>query len=121
MGGRANQRRGEIEAVIDGERRILCLTLGALAELETAFGVDNIADLASRFSGGQIGASGMIAILAAGLRGGGNLVDDEDVRDMAVEGGIEGAVRLTARLLASAFMSERSEVPQNPIRPQQSR
>lgn len=27
MGGRANRRRGEIEAIIDGERRILCLTL----------------------------------------------------------------------------------------------
>ena len=30
--GRANRQRGEIEAVIDGERRILCMTLGALAE-----------------------------------------------------------------------------------------
>ena len=33
MHGRANRRRGEVEAEMDGERRILCLTLGALAEL----------------------------------------------------------------------------------------
>lgn len=115
---RANIRRGEIEAVIDGERRILCLTLGALAELETAFGVDNIADLAKRFAGGGIGAHGIIAILGAALRGGGNLVDDDDVRDMQVEGGVEGAVRLTATLLAGAFLAERGASTANPLKPQ---
>ena len=68
--GRANGRRGEVEAIIDGERRILCLTLGALAEIETAFGVDNIGDLAGRLARGRIGAATIIAILAAALRGG---------------------------------------------------
>lgn len=119
MGARANGRRGEVEAVIDGERRILCLTLGALAELETAFDVDNIADLAVRFGGGRIGAADLIAILGAGLRGGGNTVDDDDVRDMQVEGGVEGAVRLAARLLGSAFLPERGEKSANPPEPQQ--
>ena len=104
MTERANRRRGEIEAVIDGKRRILCLTLGARAELETAFGVDNIIDLAGAFSKGRIGAKGMIAVLGAGLRGGGNVIDDEDVATMSIEGGVEGAVRLTAELLSSAFL-----------------
>jgi hypothetical protein len=104
MTPRANRRRGEIEAMIDGKRRILCLTLGALAELETAFGVDNIMDLASAFSKGRIGAKGMIAVLGAGLRGGGNVMDDEDVATMYIDGGVEGAVRLTAQLLSSAFL-----------------
>ena len=48
--GRANRRRGEVEAVLDGERRILCLTLGALAELETAFCADDLTGLAERFA-----------------------------------------------------------------------
>lgn len=116
--GRANGRRGEIEAVIDGERRILCLTLGALAELETAFGVDNIADLAALFADGRLGATGLIAVIGAALRGGGNLVDDEDVRDMRVEGGVEGAIRLTARLLSHAFLSEEESSRANPSKPQ---
>ncbi|MGV3550174.1 gene transfer agent family protein [Rhizobium sp.] len=110
--GRANGQRGEIEAMIDGERRILCMTLGALAELETAFGVDNIADLAGRFSGGRVGAKDVMAIIAAGLRGGGNLVDDGDLRDCRVEGGVGGAIRLAADLLGSAFAA--GEQPQNP-------
>lgn len=112
QGARANRRRGEIEAVIDGERRILCMTLGALAELETAFGVDNIADLAGRFSGGKVGARDVMAIIAAGLRGGGNVVADADLEDMRVEGGIAGAMRLAARLLDSAFAPE--DAPANP-------
>jgi hypothetical protein len=110
-GGRANRQRGEIEAVIDGERRILCMTLGALAELETAFGVDNIAELAGRFAGGRVGTRDVMAIIAAGLRGGGNLVDDGDLADLRVEGGISGAIRLAARLLESAFLSEEMPPP----------
>jgi hypothetical protein len=38
----ANRHRGEIEAVLDGRPRTLCLTLGALAELEAAFGAQDL-------------------------------------------------------------------------------
>ncbi len=59
-GARANRRRSEIEAVIDGEQRILCLMLDALAELATAFSADNLVGLAERFSRGQLKAADMI-------------------------------------------------------------
>jgi hypothetical protein len=101
--GRANRRRGEIEAMIGGERRVLCLTLGGLAELETAFGTDSLNDLAARFSTGRLKAADMIRIIGAGLRGGGNLLSDEDVGEMEIEGGVAGAARIVAELLLSAF------------------
>ncbi|MFD1327620.1 gene transfer agent family protein [Mycoplana ramosa] len=106
MVGRANRRRGEIEAVFDGERRILCLTLGALAELETAFEVDNLDDLARRFSRGSISARDIIRILGAGLRGGGNLYSDEDVAGMMSQAGLEGFARTVAALLSATFGTE---------------
>jgi hypothetical protein len=115
---RANARRGEVEAVIDGRRRILCLTLGALAEIETAFGVDNIADLVGRISGEKLGSTEMIAILGAALRGGGNIVADEDVADMRVDGGVDAAIGLVARLLRSTFLPEREAPRPNPLKPQ---
>ncbi len=102
---RANRHRGEVEAVIDGERRILCLTLGSLAELETAFAAENLMALAARFSTGRLKADDMIRILGAGLRGGGNLVSDEDVAGMSVEGGLAGLARLTGDLLTATFGS----------------
>ncbi len=100
---RANRHRGEVEAIIDGERRILCLTLGSLAELETAFGAENLAALAARFAGGRLSAADIIRILAAGLRGGGNLIGEEEVAAMTVHGGLAGAARLVAELLAATF------------------
>jgi hypothetical protein len=100
---RANRRRGEVEAMIDGERRILCLTLGALAELETAFSADNLAELASRFSGGRVRSADLIRILGAGLRGAGNRFSDEDVAGMSVDGGLEAAARAVRDLLEATF------------------
>ncbi len=60
--------------MIGGERRVLCLTLGGLAELETASVSDSLNDLAARFSTGRLKAADMIRIIGAGLRGGGNLL-----------------------------------------------
>lgn len=111
---RANRRRGEVEAVIDGERRILCLTLGALAELETAFAADSLADLASRFSHGRLGSRDLIRILAAGLRGGGNCCTDEDVADMCVDGGLGTCVEIVRSLLLVTFGSAQEAAPENP-------
>lgn len=101
--GRANRRRGEIEAVIDGERRILCLTLAALAELETAFAVDDLRGLAARFAEGRLRALDLARILGAGLRGGGNVLSDEEVAAMSIEGGIYAYARVVSELLAATF------------------
>ncbi len=98
-----NRRRGEIAADFDGEPRLLCLTLGALAELEAALGVDNIADLGARFAHGKLSARDIIAILGAGLRGAGNRIDDEDVAMMGSEGGAAGLARIAAELLVATF------------------
>lgn len=100
---RANRHRGEVEAVIDGERRILCLTLGALAELETAFGAESLVDLATRFASGRLKSADLTRILACGLRGGGNRLSDADVAEMAVDGGVAGAARVVGELLAVTF------------------
>ena len=98
-----NRRRGEVEAVIDGQRRTLCLTLGALAELEDAFGAEDIAALARRFGSGSLAARDIIRIMGAGLRGAGEAVTDDMVAAMRFEGGTAGAAALVAELLGAAF------------------
>lgn len=108
MAARANRRRGEVEAMIGGERRVLCLTLGALAELETAFAADDLADLGRRFAKGRLKAQDLIRLLGAGLRGGGNLISDEEVASLEVEGGVAGAARIVTQLLHAAFEAEES-------------
>ncbi len=71
-----NRHRGEIEAVLDGKSYRLCLTLGALAELEHAFGEDDMLAVAERFEQGRIAAKDAIRIIGAGLRGAGYDFDD---------------------------------------------
>lgn len=109
-----NRRRGEIGAMLDGEQRVLCLTLGALAELEGAFAADDLGALVERFGSGRLSAADMVRIIGAGLRGGGMAVSDEDVRQMRAEDGAAGFARIVAELLEATFGSGGKDVPQNP-------
>ena len=65
----ANGVRGEVVARLAGVERRLCLTLGALAEMETVLGVSGIEALAERLRG--LSARDLMGVLAALLRGGG--------------------------------------------------
>jgi hypothetical protein len=99
----ANRHRGEIDAVLDGKPYTLCLTLGALAGLEAAFGDADMLALATRFETGRISARDCQRIIGAGLRGAGHDVSDQAVAAMRVEGGAAGYVDIVARLLSATF------------------
>jgi Phage tail tube protein, GTA-gp10 len=98
-----NPLRGEIDAVIGGERRTLCLTLGALAELESRLNAGDLTGLAERFAKGRVSARDLIAIIGAGLRGGGHEIADDDLARLNIEGGLKGAADVAARLLRATF------------------
>jgi len=104
-----NLHRGEIEAEIGGARRRLVLTLGALAELEAAFGADDMLALTQRFATGRLKARDLTRIIAAGLRGAGESITDEDVSRMTVADGVNGYVRIAGDLLAATFGTQESE------------
>lgn len=99
----ANMHRGETSIRLDGEERVLCLTLGALAELEARLGAGDLVGLSERFAGGKVSARDLLAIIGAGLRGAGNAVSDEALANMRIEGGLKGAAEAAARLLRLTF------------------
>lgn len=99
----ANTHRGEIDAIIGGETLTLCLTLGALAELEARLQAGDLVGLAERFAGGRVSARDLTAILGAGLRGGGHAISDDDLARLSIEGGLAGAADIAARLLKATF------------------
>jgi hypothetical protein len=98
-----NKYRGEIDAELGGRRRTLVLTLGALAELESAFGAVDLMALAERFGTGRLSARDLVRIIAAGLRGAGEAVSDDEVAAMATSGGAPAYVRIAAELIAATF------------------
>ena len=99
----ANKHRGEVDAVLDGVQHRLCLTLGALAELEAAFGDTDMVALAKRFETGRLSAQDCVRIIGAGLRGAGHVIDDLAVARMQADGGATGFVAIVARLLGATF------------------
>lgn len=101
-----NLHRGEISATLDGKPYTLCLTLGALAELEERLGGTDILALAQRFESGRITAREAIFVIGAGLRGAGHDIADETVGRMQVDGGVPGYLALVIDLLQAAFGAE---------------
>ena len=106
-----NRHRGEIDVALGDKRWTLCLTLGALAELEAAYGDEDLLSLAERFERGAIGARDAIRIIGAGLRGAGNDVSDGEVAALTVEGGAAGYIRIVADLLQATFVAAGPEDP----------
>ncbi len=101
----ANPWRGDVALVIDGERRVMRLTLGALAELEAALESGSLVDLVRRFEAGAFTTRDVLALIVAGLRGGGWQGRAADLVQAEIEGGPLAAARAAAELLARAFMT----------------
>jgi len=99
----ANPYAGEVALVIDGERHVMRLTLGALAELEATLERGSLVDLVARFEEGAFSTRDVLALIVAGLRGGGWRGTAADLLSAEIEGGPVAAARAAAEVLARAF------------------
>jgi hypothetical protein len=79
--------------MLGGERRRLCLTLGALAEIETGLALDGLETLGERMR--RLSARDLMVVLAALLRGGGE--DDAEAAARSAD------AREAAEAVAAAF------------------
>lgn len=90
-----NRARGEVLLAIDGRERRLCLTLGALAELEAAFDVISLTQLSERLA--QLTASDLIVVLAALTAGSGEPLSTAELAAARID------PRAAAHAVAAAF------------------
>lgn len=100
----SNPWRGDVALVIDGQRCVMRLTLGALASLEAALHVGTLVDLVQRFEGGAFSSRDVMVLLGAGLEGGECPVDPATLGKAVIEGGPMAGARAAAELLARAFV-----------------
>ena len=98
-----NPYAGEVALVLDGARHVARLTLGALAELEEALAEDSLLDMVARFEAGRFSSRDVLALVVAGLRGGGWTGTAADLRSVEIGGGPVEAAPVAALLLARAF------------------
>jgi hypothetical protein len=99
----ANPWRGEVELVVDGEARTMRLTLAALAELEARLKSESLIDLIERFETGGFRVRDLIALLVAGLNGGGWKLSESEFVARRLDGGPIAAAEAAARLLKLTF------------------
>ncbi len=98
-----NPWAGEVALVLDGRRQVAKLTLGALAELEAGLGAGTLVELIERFEGGRFSTRDVLAVVVAGLRGGGWAGSAADLMTAEIAGGPVAAAQVAAQLLARAF------------------
>ncbi|MFV0334737.1 MAG: gene transfer agent family protein [Tropicimonas sp.] len=99
----ANPWAGEVSLSLDGVPHVCKLTLGALAELEEQLEEGSLIDLVERFEAGRFRARDVLALIVAGLRGGGWQGRAVDLRAVEIGGGPAEAARAAAQMLARAF------------------
>lgn len=99
-----NPWRGDVALVLDGQPHVMRLTLGALAELEAGLETGSLIALVQRFETGAFSTRDVLALIVAGLRGGGWQGRASDLLAVEIEGGPMAAARAAAELLARAFM-----------------
>ncbi len=99
-----NPFTGEVVVGLDGVDFPAKLTLGALAELETSLGADSLVALVERFEVGRTSSRDVLALIVAGLRGGGWRGGARDLTAVTIgDGSPLAAARIAAQLLARAF------------------
>lgn len=101
-----NPYKAQSMLVINGKTTPLCMTLGALAALESAVGADHLPQLLERFASAQYRASDLILVLNAGLYGAG---EDADIEKQSIEGGALAALRASRELLLTAFPNDQQQ------------
>lgn len=98
-----NPFRGEVALDIEGEARVMRLTLGALAELETRLESDSLLEMIGRFERGTFRVQDLIALITAGLNGGGWRISESELLEQRIDGGPLAAAEAAARLLKLTF------------------
>ncbi len=81
-----NSKRGESQICINGENHKLCLTLGALAQLEDTLGQGDLSKLQERLKNPKV--SDIVLILHALLGGGGSRLTLEALKASDVDLGM---------------------------------
>lgn len=101
MSALVNQARGETSIAIDGRPHRLCLTLGALAELEAAFDAHGFADLGEKLA--SLSAADLLIVLAALTAGGGDPKTAQELAHAHID------PRAAAQSVAQAFRNALGE------------
>lgn len=105
-----NSARGEVAVEIEGVRHVMCLTLGALAKIESVTGATSLQDIGRKLADPK--ASHLIGTIAALLEGGGSKASEGDIARLPMNQLDALSEGMMAAFKASGFSGEGEERPQ---------
>lgn len=103
----ANRHRGEVTLDLGSERFTLRLTLGALAELESAFGAADLQALGERLAAGRLAARDLLTLLGVAARGGGTNLSDAALAARVPAARLDTCIAALTELFALTFGEQR--------------
>ncbi len=94
----SNPFHGEVSLEVNGEARVMRLSLGALAALEARLESGSLVAMVSRFEDGSFRTADLVALISAGLG-----MPEDAVLSAEFGGGPMAAARAAAQLLKVTF------------------
>ena len=104
----ANKLRGELEVNLAGETYRTRLTIDGMVRLEGQLGMGLIA-FAQELSQGKCSITQIIKVLTVSIRGGGNKIEEPQVKEIVAEAGVAPSLAAVGEILTNALMGGQSE------------
>jgi len=103
-----NELRGEKEITLGNKTFKTKLSIDSIVRLERQLG-KGIIKYATSLSQGDTSISEVITVLTVAIRGGGNKIEEAEVKKLAWESGVATSLAIAGELLASALVGGQSE------------
>ena len=104
----ANPMKGQIDLTLGTDTYKARLTVDSIMQIEAAGGC-GIIKLANKMAEGDIRMSDLIYVLTPALRGGGNDLQQEDVKKLVGNTGIVDSAKAVAELLTKSLTTDSGE------------
>lgn len=111
----ANPLKGQIELTLGEKSYKARLTVDSIMQIEDAVGC-GIIKLAQNMAEGDIRMSDIINVLLPALRGGGNNIQDKDVKEIVGDIGIVESAKAVAQLLTKSLTTDSGEAGEEEVK-----
>jgi len=100
----ANPLKGQVDVELNGKSYKARLTIDSIIAIEDALDI-GLLKLAQNMAGGDVRISQVVGVLLPALRGGGNDLQDSQVRKLVQDAGLVASTKVVADLIAASLLA----------------
>jgi len=100
----ANPLKGQVDVELNGKSYKARLTVDSIIDIEDSLNI-GLLKLAQNMAGGDVRISQVVGVLLPALRGGGNDLQDKQVRILVQNAGLVQSTKVVADLIAQSLLA----------------